>query len=198
MNDIREALAKALAKTTNTYTEPTPELKETLEEWDTPEQNITMNPTPTLRKAYAVTNNVSRVTFEYVKTNPGSTRKEIIEALGHQGFNAQSTSSLLAQFVNNKLMHAKDNLYYVDVPEYRPLKSRKRLLEQGLVAASQRGAGIAALHTPAPVEQVTVEPAKAKRFAMLHTPQAPEQIVKHMNAYQARELYDHLKQLFGG
>jgi len=179
MNDIRAALEKALAKT------PTPpELKETLEDWDKSEQPITMNSTPTPRKAYAVTNNVSRSTFEYVKNNPGSTRKEIIEELSHQGFHAQSTSSLLAQFINNKMMHAKDNLYYVDVPEYRPLKSRKRLLAQGMVPASQRVAGIAALPKQAPVEKV-----KQKD---------PQETVKHMNVYQARELYDHLKQLFGG
>ena len=68
-----------------------------------------------MKKTFNITNNISRVTFDYIKSNPGSTRKEIIEALEHKGFAAGSTSSLVAQMRRNKMIHETNNLYYADI-----------------------------------------------------------------------------------
>ncbi len=80
-----------------------------------------------MKKTFNITNNISRVTFDYIKNNPGSTRKEIIEALEHLGFAGGSTSSLIAQMRRNQMVHETNNAYYADIPEYRPIKSLKAL-----------------------------------------------------------------------
>jgi hypothetical protein len=169
-----------------------------------------------VKKTFNVTNNISRVTFDYIKNNPGSTRKEIIEALEHQGFAGGSTSSLIAQMRRNNMIHETNNAYYADIAEYRPIKSLKAmkkleqvpappkrkyekkaitgigaLLREKMDAAIDRGALDAAARVmePAPTN---------KRFVSLVRNQQPQDILKDMTVYQARELYDHLKQMFGG
>jgi hypothetical protein len=88
-----------------------------------------------MKKTFNVTNNISRVTFDYIKNNPGSTRKEIIEALEHQGFAGGSTSSLIAQMRRNKMIHETNGAYYADIAEYRPIKSLKAIKKMEAQAA---------------------------------------------------------------
>jgi hypothetical protein len=169
-----------------------------------------------MKKPFGITNNISRVTFDYIRDNPGSTRKEIIEALAHQGFAGGSTSSLIAQMRRNNMIHETNNAYYADIPEYRPIKSLKALkkldapiapakrkyerkavtgigalLREKMDAAIDRGALDAAARVmePAPTN---------KRFVSLVRNQQPQDILKDMTVYQAHELYVHLKQMFGG
>ena len=123
MPDIQTAFKAALSKT--------------LQQWDDdgeaplvqPVSNPLTKPTQEIpmKKTFNVSNNISRVSFEYIKNNPGSTRKEIIQALDHQGFNSGSTSSLIAQMRRNKLIHETNGAFYADVAEYRPLKSLKAI-----------------------------------------------------------------------
>ena len=93
-------------------------LSRTLQQWDDDEAPPSVQPVSTslsqpsqntqeipMKKTFNITNNISRVTFDYIKNNPGSTRKEIIEALEHQGFAGGSTSSLVAQMRRNKMIH---------------------------------------------------------------------------------------------
>jgi hypothetical protein len=219
MPDIQTAFKNALTRT--------------LQEWDddgeiSPQTiiNTTVNnsvPTPSqeipMKKTFNITNNISRVTFEYIKNNPGSTRKEIIQALEHQGFACDSTSSLIAQMRRNQMIHETNSAYYADIAEYRPIKSLKALrrmdapiapvappkrkyekkavtgigalLREKMDAAIDRGALDAAARVmePAPTN---------KRFVSLVRNQQPQDVLKDMTVYQARELYDHLKQMFGG
>lgn len=180
-----------------------------------PSQNIQGIP---MTKAFNVTNNVSRATFNYVRDNPGSTRKEIIAALEHQNYASGSVSSLIAQMVRNKLIHITNNLYYADADEYRPLKSLKAIkkLEAKAEPKPKRKytkrtdagvTGIGALlrekleATPNPVyheDQTPPVVPERKGFVSLVRNRTPESIIDNMTVYQARELYDHLKQLFGG
>ena len=169
-----------------------------------------------MKKTFGITNNISRVTFDYIKNNPGSTRKEIIEALEHQGFAAGSTSSLIAQMRRNQMIHETNSLYYADIPEYRPIKSLKALrkleapiappkrkyekkavtgigalLREKLEAAPSQDALDAAAyamggHTPVP-----------KRVITLTRHKSPESILQDMTVYEAHALYMHLKQMFG-
>ena len=210
MNDIRVALENALAKAKASNPETNPELKQTLAEWDTPEKLTTMNTTTTPKKnLFQVRNNVSRATFEHIKKHPGSTRKEIVAALEHQDYNPASVSSLIAQLINNKFIHATNGLHYTDIPEYRPVKSRKALVAKGFVKESTRASGIAALPAktkpvapapaPVPVQEVVQQEApRAKRVTILTPRKDPQELVNTMTVYQAKELYEHLKQLFGG
>ena len=218
MPDIQTALKTALSRT--------------LQEWDDDGETFphspsvqpvsTSVPPPSqgipVKKTFGVTNNISRVTFDYIKNNPGSTRKEIIEALEHQGFSGGSTSSLVAQMRRNKMIHETNNAYYADVPEYRPIKSLKALrkLEDALAPAKRKYekkavTGIGALlreklqAMPEPSKEAldaamrAMEPAPVpKRMISLVRVKSPEDILKDMTVYQAHELFTHLKKMFGG
>jgi hypothetical protein len=218
MPDMQTALKTALTRT--------------LQEWDddgeispqTPTINTTINnsvPTPSqtipMKKAFNITNNISRVTFDYIKNNPGSTRKEIIEALEHQGFVGGSVSSLVAQMRRNNMIHETNNAYYADIPEYRPIKSLKALRKmEAPIAPPKRKyekkavTGIGALlrekleNTPMPSQDALDAAAYAmgghtpKRMISLVRVKSPEDILKDMTVYQAHDLYRHLKEMFGG
>jgi hypothetical protein len=218
MPDMQTALKTALTRT--------------LQEWDddgeispqTPTINTTINnsvPTPSqaipMKKTFGITNNISRVTFDYIKNNPGSTRKEIIEALEHQGFVGGSVSSLVAQMRRNQMIHETNNLYYADIPEYRPIKSLKALKKmEAPIAPPKRKyekkavTGIGALlrekleNTPMPSQDALDAAAYAmgghtpKRMISLVRVKSPEDILKDMTVYQAHDLYRHLKEMFGG
>jgi len=195
-------------------------LSRTLQEWESdgelvPQTTINNSVSApsqetTMKKTFGVTNNISRVTFNYIRDNPGSTRKEIIQALEHQGFAGGSTSSLIAQMRRNNMIHDKDNLYYADIPEYRPIKSLKAIRKMEQAPAPKRKyekkavTGIGALlrekleSTPAPVASEYTAPKQKSFLTTLVRTGTPEDVLKDMTVYQAHDLYIHLKQMFGG
>jgi hypothetical protein len=203
-------------------------LRATLQEWDddgetfphSPSvQPVSVPPTPQptqgipmAKKTFNVTNNISRVTFDYIKNNPGSTRKEIIAALEHQGFAGGSTSSLIAQMRRNNMIHETNNAYYADIPEYRPIKSLKALRKmEAPVAPPKRkyekkavtGIGallrekLEAVGTPVASEPL-LHTTQRKAYMSLVRNKTPHDILSDMTVYQAHELYVHLKKMFGG
>ena len=214
MPDIQTAMKQALTRTLTEWDDdeegtnvPVPSAKQPVSLSSVPTQGIPMT------KTFNVTNNISRTTFQYIKDNPGSTRKEIITALEHKGFAGGSTSSLIAQMRRNKLIHETNNLYYADADEYRPLKSLKAIKKLEALAEpkpkrkyeKKAVTGIGALlrekleATPNPVYHEDQTPPivpSRKGFVSLVRARTPESIIDNMTVYQARELYDHLKQIF--
>jgi hypothetical protein len=221
MPDMQTALKTALSRT--------------LQQWDddgeeSPQAstiNTTINnsvsapsQTPIMTNLFNITNNVSRETFNYIKANPGSTRKEIMRALEDRGLAGGSVSSLIAQMRRNKMVHVTNDLYYADIDEYRPIKSNKAMakIEQAQVQATKRKytkrdtTGIGALlkakieAVPAPSQDAMDAAAYAmgavavapKRMATIVRYQDPDEIIKNLTVFQARDLYDRLKQIFGG
>ena len=163
-----------------------------------------------MAKTFNVTNNISRVSFQYIKDNPGSTRKEIITALEHQGYGAGSVSSLIAQMRRNKMIHETNGLHYADIDEYRPLKSLKAIKKMEGEPTPKRKyekkavTGIGALLREKLENAPTItasEPllhtTQRKAFVSLVRVKSPEDILKDMTVYQAHDLYVHLKQMFG-
>jgi hypothetical protein len=214
MPDIQTAFKTALSKTLQQWDDDgeAPPLQPVSSSFSQP-----TNPTQptTMKKTFNVTNNISRVTFDYIKNNPGSTRKEIIQALEHQGFAGGSTSSLIAQMRRNNMIHEKDNFYYADIPEYRPIKSLKAMKKMEQVPAPPKRkyekkavTGIGALlrekleNTPMPSQDALDAAAYAmgghtpKRMISLVRVKSPEDILKDMTVYQAHSLYRHLKEMF--
>ena len=215
MPDIQTALKSALSRTLQQWDDddegtnvPVPSVKQPVSASSTPNQGIPM------KKTFNITNNISRETFNYIKNNPGSTRKEIIQALEHQGFASGSVSSLIAQMRRNTMIHETNNLYYADIEEYRPIKSLKAIKKLEATAApvevkpkrkyvKRDTTGIGALlrekleNAPAytPSETPPIVPQR-KGFVSLVRNRTPQSIVDNMTVYQARELYDHLKQIF--
>ena len=219
MPDIQSALKSALSKTLQQWDDdddtPSVPMPTTINNsLSAPSQNIQgipMTRTTGQPHRFGVTNNVSRETFNYVRDNPGSTRKEIIEGLAYKGFAEKSTSSLLSQMVKQKMVHITSNLYYADIPEYTPIKTYKPVQKEKKILAeaikpkrkyTKRSEGIGAL-LQAKIESATVPvatpPLERKPFlTKLVRTQSPESIIENMNVLQARELYDYLRKIFGG
>lgn len=165
---------------------------------------------------HKITNNVSRETFSYIKDNPGSTRLEIVEALGHKGFTKGSVSSLISQLRRSYMVHETNGLWYADVNEYLPIKNVNYRKKKKAAAQKKPTTGIGALlkakleatptPTPMPIQDALDAAAYAmsgvevapKRMVTLVRTKTPEDIIGNMTVYQARELYVHLKQMFGG
>jgi hypothetical protein len=167
---------------------------------------------------HKITNNVSRETFSYIKNNPGSKRMEIINALVNQGFGKSSVAALIAQMRNCHMVHDTNGLWYADIPEYVPIKNINHKRKKKANAQKKPTTGIGALlkakleATPTPSQNAMDAAARAmgypdqtppivptrKGFVSLVRNRTPESIIDNMTVYQARELYDHLKKLFGG
>ena len=191
MPDIQTALSNALNNT----------LKNTINEWEKDDMQTTQtNTQPKSTRFFDITNNVTRATFDYVKHRPNETSAEICASMAKLGYKESSVGSLLAQFAKQGLAERDDRGRYITiVPEYKPLKNKKK--EAKVVAKpvetpkrkyEKRSEGIAALQpdvseTPAP-----------KRFVTLVRSKTPDDILKDMTVFQARELYDYLKKMFGG
>ena len=215
MPDIQTAFKSALTKTLTEWDDdegtnvPVPSSKQPVSISSVTTQGIPM------KKTFNVTNNVSRVTFDYIKNNPGSTRKEIMTALEYQGFGGGSVSSLIAQMRRNKMIHENSGLHYADIEEYRPIKTLKALQKANEPAPKRKYekkavTGIGALlrekleNTPMPSQDALDSAAYAmgghapqrRAFVSLVRTQDPDEIIKKLTVFQARELYDRLKQIF--
>jgi len=130
--------------------------------------------------------------------------------------------SLLAQFAKQGLAERDDRGRYITiVDEYRPLKAKKKTLT--LVSKPEEikpkrkyekraVTGIGALlrekleNTPMPSRDaldaalyaLNNDAPAPKRFTSLVRTKSPEDVLKDMTVFQARELYDYLKKMFGG
>lgn len=186
MPDIQTALANAL--------------KTTINNWEKDDMQTTQTNTQG-KKVFGVTNNVTRATFDYVKHHPNETSAEICASMERMGYKSSSVGSLLAQFAKQGLAERDDRGRYITiVPEYRPLKAKKKILtivpkpvETRVTRKyEKRSEGIAALQPDAS------EMPSPKRFVTLVRSKTPDDILKDMTVFQARELYDYLKKMFGG
>jgi hypothetical protein len=101
-------------------------LQKALNDWEPNAPVATPAPAPS-KSHFAVTNNVTRITFEYVRDNPGKTRIEINKELEAKGFNAGSVSSLLGQMLKQGMLRENAHLLYATANEYTPIKSSKKL-----------------------------------------------------------------------
>jgi hypothetical protein len=216
MPDIQTALSNALNN----------QLKNTINDWEKDDMQTTQIKPQGANyerstKAFSITNNVTRATFEYVKKNPNLTSAEICADMAKQGYKESSVSSLIAQFAVQGLAERDDRGRYITiVPEYRPLKAKKKTLK--IVPKPEEVTpkrkyekkavtGIGALlrekleNTPMPSQDAldasaafSMGGAVNKRFVTLVRSKTPEDVLKDMTVYQAHELYRHLKQMFGG
>lgn len=150
---------------------------------------------------FAIQNNVTRVTFDYIKLHPGTTAAAASKDLVKHGFKESSVTALMAQFVRSGLATRDNNHgYRVTVDEYVPMKASTKYAKKAVKVKpattndhkrplATAGDGIAALHPEATSKRVVNTIVFGK---------PPEEVVKHMNVIQARELYDYLKKMFGG
>ena len=215
MPDIQTALSNALNN----------QLKNTINDWEKDDMQTTQAKPQGANyerssKAFSITNNVTRATFEYVKKNPNLTSAEICADMEKLGYKESSVGSLIAQFAKQGLAERDDRGRYITiVDEYRPLKAKKKTLKivpkpadtpkRKYVKKSDTAGGIGALlkekleSAPMPKHiqhglHTPPDRNERKAFVTLVRSKTPEDILKDMTVYQARELYVHLKQMFGG
>lgn len=219
MPDMQTALSNALKNTINNWEKDDMQTTQT----NTQPQGINYD---TRKKLFGVTNNVTRATFEFIKKHPNLTNAEICADMEKMGYKESSVGSLLAQFAKQGLAERDDRGRYITiVPEYRPLKAKKKVAKvvpapvevkvkrKYTKRATNGVTGIGALlrekleAMPTPSQDALDAAAYAmggqrrldKPFlTKLVRPKSPEEIIGNMTVYQARELYLHLREMFGG
>jgi len=179
MPDIKTALLNAWAK----------------DEEQTIKEKVMTQP---LAHRFKPTNNASRETFNFIKNNPNLKASEIVAHMTKRGFKENSTTSLCTQMVRQGMV-SKDTRggLRVVVDEYVPLKAYKKKDKKVKVEKvkfgkpEEKSAGLAAL---APQDKVDT----SRSTIVLTRNWTAHGVVDKLSVMQARELYDLLKQIFGG
>ena len=203
MPDLKTALSEALSRQ--------------LDDWENHEQQIRKPQQENEVKATTqttnarVSNNVMRATFDYIKANPAKQRKDAVAALTSQGFKESSVGAVISQLMSSKQVHKNfDGGLHARTTEYKPIKQKPRkpkvqiskdlankIQERRKIVVMKRkkpetkSDGIAALKAGTSVGELL-------REKLDPTLWKPESVVNHLNVVQARQLYDYLKNLFGG
>lgn len=171
-------------------------LQSALKQWDEPKEQIVQTQTAQTKPYFTVTNNVSRVTFEYVRDNSPKTNMEICNALEAQGYKRTSVSSLLSQMVIVGLLKRDDlGKYWALEPEYRSFSINTYRKARAAGKSSKR---------PKPVAQTrAMKNYLPKKEASAPVPQpevkvcnSVEDLLNTLTVAQARELFDRLKKMF--
>jgi hypothetical protein len=135
-----------------------------------------------------VTNNVTRVTFEYVRDNPGKNRVEVAKALEKQGYKPGSVSSLLGQMIKQGMLRESAQLLYARQDEYTPIKGSKVMKALAAKPQEQQRKIVTITRRAAP--EVAPTPV-AKEWNVTDQ-------LNSMSIVQARLMYDALRKIFGG
>ena len=189
MPDIKTALAKAL------------------NEWTADDTAHNPAPTPTNTKAkpyFTVTNNVCRVTFDYVRDNRNKTRVEVAKELAARGYKTGSVSSLLGQMIKQGLISEVSGFLQANSDTYTPIKSSRALKAMQAKAQAKPDRKHVTIVNTRTGEVINPKPSAG--IAALHTKAAPqinsawdvETLLNNLSIKQARALYDELRKIFGG
>jgi hypothetical protein len=173
-------------------------LQNAIESWEpTPTGQQLKEKLMSKKQSFEIQNNVTRVTFNYVKAHPGTTAAAACKDLIKQGYKESSVTALMAQFVRSGLAVRDNNHgYRAVVDEYIPMKASQKYAKKSVVKAKPapkarepQSEGIAALQPEGVSKRIVNTIVFGK---------TPEEVIKHMTVLQARELYDYLKKIFGG
>jgi hypothetical protein len=165
------------------------ELSKVLNEWN-PSETTTMTK-PASPVHFAVTNNVTRITFDYVRDNPGKTRIEVAKALEAQGFKTGSVSSLLGQMIKQGMMRESGQLLYATINEYTPIKGSKAM--RALAAKPQeQQRKIVKLVNPNTGKVLNPKPTSAEKEWQ------PNDVIDTLTVHQAIALFKALRSILVG
>jgi hypothetical protein len=163
-------------------------LQKALNEWEPTVDTPPPAPAPT-KPYFTVTNNVTRVTFNYVRDNPGKNRVEVAKALEKQGYKPGSVSSLVGQMIRQGLIRESAQLLYAATNEYAPLKGSKVVKALAAKPQEQQRKIVTITRKAAP----EAEPTPQSNGSWNVTNQ-----LNSMSIVQARLMYDALRKIFGG
>jgi hypothetical protein len=199
-----------------------------LPEWETDQQRIEqekhMPSTPTKKYHFQPTNNITRITYDYIAKNPNKTQPEVVAALVAQGHKEGSVASLCSQFVRQGLVSREEGTRKLRaVKPFTPLKSSKKARAQfPMIGAKHKKEKVK--KEPSPLlgimkRKYTKKADAAKQTAQgiaalppqggekeMRVPTAihltrgwsAQKEVEKLSVVQARQLYDLLKTIFGG
>lgn len=154
------------------------EMNKVLTEWNQPESKPMTQ--PTTKNQFPIKNNVTRITFNYVKANPGTTAAQAAAALRKQGYKESSVTAIMAQLARQGACRKERYKYYVTQDEYTPLKGWRKT--EKLAKAQSKA--------PQPQPQAPQAPVQAPTITVQH-------IVESMTMRDARALYIELGKYFG-
>lgn len=221
MPDIKTALEKALAKTANAWAEDDLAHQQIQQQEQPMTTSIsatdsfpinTLSPTPPARTYER--NNVSRITFEYIRDNPGLTVDQVTSALVEQGFKENSVSSLCYQMMRVRLVVADANGKMTSVvQQYAPIQlaPRKRKAKPVAKAKAKPTAKPVVDAAPVPTRtqgDLTGLPSLRKHVELTNTRTGEvinprkeewsvESVIGSLNVRQAMAVYDELRKIFG-
>jgi len=150
---------------------------------------------------FPIRNNVTRATFNYIHAHPQTTSQAAVRDLEKQGYKASSVTALFAQMTrSNLIVRDVNGGYRALVDEYIPMKNtQKRVAPKKLIKAHSK-VKPAKTTTPQSEGIAALQPEATSKRAIttIIRSRTPEDILNDMNVRQAKELYEYLKQLFGG
>lgn len=187
-----------------------------LPEWETDQQRIEQEKDMQQKpRAYhfQATNNVTRLTYDYIAQNPGMTQPAVVNALIAQGYKEGSVASLCSQFVRQGLVSRDDATRRLTaIKPFTPLKSSKaqralnpplrpkrevkpivNVMKRKYTKKDESAAqGIAALPPQGGEEK------RGVTSLIINRGWTAQGVVDKLSVMQARQLYDLLRDIFGG
>ena len=178
-------------------------LQSALNQWEEPKEQTVQTQTALTQAAtpkhyFSVTNNVSRVTFDYVRDNPGSRCGEVCDALAAQGFKRTSVSSLLGQMVLAKLLRRDDDRkYWAAKPEYEPFSTYTLRKERSKTNPRKLLSQTRAMKNYLPKKETPkAEPAQSAPQSEVKVVNSVDELIDTLTVAQARDLFARLKKMF--
>ena len=153
-------------------------LTQALEEW---EPSTTKEEKKMAVHNFKPTNNNTRITFNYVRDNPGLTAKQVGEHMASIGQKAHSSIAMMSAAVKNGIMRKDaNNRYYATVPEYIPLKK---------IVSKPRSSTKPKEEKPKTVTMITPTPAPTQELTALY-------VIEHIKVGEAKALHKMLIKIF--
>lgn len=171
-------------------------LRKALSEWDTEPPTTAAPAQPVPKAHFAVTNNVCRATFDCIKNNAGSTRKEVIAALTAQGYRAASTTTLIGQMLKQYHVRESGGGLFATSDQYVPLKGSKAWAK--LQDSAQRKKVTIVSKRTGEVINPRPEPAPVVVVVPVEKEWEPNDVIAKLNVHQALALFKALRNILVG
>ena len=148
------------------------------------------------KKYFTTTNNVCRATFECIKYNPGSTRKEVVDSLTSKGYKASSTTTLIGQMIKQSHVRESNGLLYAINTEYAALKGSKAWAKlQAAKAAPRKHVELVSKSTG---KVFNPRPAPVPTALPVEKEWEPNDVIAKLNVHQALALFKALRNILVG
>jgi len=192
MPDIKTALEKALAKTATAWAAD----DEAHQQIEPQQEKMVPTTAPTTTEKKDIPN-ASRITFEFIRDNPGLTNKQVTALLVAQGFKENTVSSLAYQMLRVRLIvaDAEGRLTAV-VREYVPIQTS---LQRKKKAKPKAKAKPQTVSVPETITVSVSDPVPVPVPVVVATPEwTPNDVINTLTLPQAMALFKALRNILVG